>query len=71
MSVLSGFTVEELQNEIGRRQQAVLRDKVQAVYDAIQEAENVALGQGESFVLDLGDCISILYNPITEDWERC
>lgn len=69
MSVLAGFSLEDLEQEVIRRKADLLKVKVSAVYDAIQEAENIARGNGEYFELEFGSGINILFNPETEDWE--
>lgn len=69
MSVLAGFSLEDLEQEVIRRKADLLKTKVSAIYDAIQEAENIARGNGDYFELEFGSSINILFNPETEDWE--
>lgn len=69
MSVLAGFSLEDLEEEVIRRKADLLKTKISAVYDALQEAENIARGNGEYFELEFGSSITILFNPETDDWE--
>lgn len=68
MTVLSEFSLKDLEEEVTRRKADLLETKVSAIYAAIAEAEDVADSQGVSFSLALGSYVLISYDPATEDW---
>ena len=68
MTVLSAYSVQELQAEIDRRAQDMLKERIQAVYEAVQEAENVAVKLGINFELNLGADIQVTFDVEEEDW---
>lgn len=68
MTVLSAFTIEDLQAEIDRRQCRDLGKKINTIYDAIQDAENFATSVGCDFDLHLGENVHITFNVREETW---
>lgn len=68
MQDLSKYSIQELELEITLRKASMVNEKVNGIHEAVQLAQEESNHQGVGFRLDLGESVSIFYDPEHEDW---